>query len=383
MDKGLHITSPGTEAPEIRRSALGLALAHIARPQLGKSALDLFRLRSAASDTSPSIIANSLANQHQITIDWPEVDRTLQWVDAEQNHLLIAGDEAFPPLLANIADAPNLLFVKGNPALLRCPQVAIVGSRKATHYGLANARDIASELAHHGLVVTSGLALGIDGECHRAALEANTSTIAVVGTGIEENYPRQHLKLRRAIAAEGALVSEFPLGAVARPFHFPRRNRIISGLSIAVIVIEATLKSGSLTTANHAAEQGREVFAVPGSIRHPSAAGCHKLLNDGAAIVQNADELMFAIDDCCRTFFPDYVPATNNRSLKMINGKKTYPNVSKNARLVLEKMGGEAIQFDELVDACGLTSSELSSILSALELDGYIRSTPGNTFVAL
>lgn len=295
MDKGLNI--------EAYQGEVGVALALANTPDRAAKIIRHYRKLCQTSDKSCTWQAEQLAAQCQFSIDWQAVDTSLKWSSKPANHLLLRGEEHFPKLLDNTPDAPNLLFVKGNKGLLCKPQVAMVGSRKATHYGLANASDIATGLSKAGFIITSGLALGIDGRCHAASIAAGSKTIAVLGTGIERCYPAKHRDLMEQIIENGALLSEFPLKLSPRPYHFPRRNRIISGLSIAVVVVEASIRSGSLTTANHAARQGREVFAVPGSIRHPSASGCHQLIADGAQLVLSIDELSQALVEVCAVYF--------------------------------------------------------------------------------
>ncbi len=222
--------------------------------------------------------------------------RALAWLEAPDRHLLCLGTEAYPALLAEIADPPPLLFVEGCLAVLERPQLALVGSRQASAQGLDNARRFAHSLAAAGFCVTSGLALGIDGAAHQGALDAGGATVAVLGTGLEHLYPRRHLSLaRRLLAGGGALVSELPLDCTPQAANFPRRNRIISGLSLGTLVVEASPSSGSLITARLAAEQGREVFALPGSIHHPGARGCHQLIREGAQLVESVEHILDAL----------------------------------------------------------------------------------------
>ncbi|MCO7596159.1 MULTISPECIES: DNA-processing protein DprA [Pseudomonas] len=217
----------------------------------------------------------------------------MAWLERPEQHLLMWDDPAYPALLAETDDAPPLLFVAGNPALLERPQLAIVGSRRASPPALDTAAAFARCLARAGFTITSGLALGVDGAAHRAALEAEGQTIAVLGTGLQKLYPQRHRELAQAIIDRGsALVSEYPLDAGPLAGNFPRRNRIISGLSLGVLVVEASLASGSLITARLAAEQGREVYAIPGSIHHPGAKGCHQLIRDGALLVESVEQIL-------------------------------------------------------------------------------------------
>lgn len=217
----------------------------------------------------------------------------LAWLERRDHQLLMWDQPGYPALLAELADAPPLLFVAGNPSILEKPQLALVGSRNASRPGMDTAAAFSRSLAGAGFVITSGLALGIDGAAHRAALDIGGHTIGVLGTGLEKLYPQRHRSLAERMVAEGsALVSEFPLETGPHASHFPRRNRIISGLSLGVLVIEAGVASGSLITARLAAEQGREVFAIPGSIHHPGARGCHRLIRDGATLVESIEEIL-------------------------------------------------------------------------------------------
>ncbi|MDH0496974.1 DNA-processing protein DprA [Stutzerimonas stutzeri] len=220
----------------------------------------------------------------------------LAWLQAPGRHVICWDDPAYPALLAELPDAPPLLFVAGDPTLLERPQLAVVGSRRASRNGLDNARAFSRSLAGAGFVITSGLALGIDGAAHQGALDANGKTVAVLGTGIERLYPQRHLGLAKEIVEHGgALVSELPLDCPPQASNFPRRNRIISGLSLGVLVVEASPSSGSLITARLAAEQGREVYAIPGSIHHPGARGCHQLIRQGAALVESVEDVLQAL----------------------------------------------------------------------------------------
>ncbi|MGC5701640.1 DNA-processing protein DprA [Pseudomonas sp. NFXW11] len=217
----------------------------------------------------------------------------LAWLEPAAQHLLMWDQPGYPPLLAQLDDAPPLLFVAGDPKILELPQLALVGSRRASPPGLDTARAFSRSLAGAGFVITSGLALGIDGAAHQAALDVGGRTVGVLGSGLENIYPQRHRSLARAMIERGsAVVSEFPLGCSPRPDHFPRRNRIISGLSLGVLVVEASVASGSLITARLAAQQGREVYAIPGSIHHPGARGCHQLIRDGALLVESVQQIL-------------------------------------------------------------------------------------------
>ncbi|MGG7597131.1 DNA-processing protein DprA [Pseudomonas sp. WC1] len=217
----------------------------------------------------------------------------MAWLERPGQHLLMWDGSGYPALLSEIDDPPPLLFVAGDPALLEHPQLAIVGSRRASPPALDTAAAFSRCLAQAGFTITSGLALGVDGAAHRAALKAGGQTIGVLGTGLQKLYPQRHRDLARAMLDSGsALVSEYPLDAGPLAGNFPRRNRIISGLSLGVLVVEASIASGSLITARLAAEQGREVYAIPGSIHHPGAKGCHQLIRDGALLVESVEQIL-------------------------------------------------------------------------------------------
>jgi DNA processing protein len=220
----------------------------------------------------------------------------LAWLERPGQHLLMWDQPGYPALLAQLCDAPPLLFVAGDPGILEKPQLAMVGSRRASRPGMDTAAAFSRSLAGAGFVITSGLALGIDSAAHQAALDVGGQTVGVLGTGLENFYPQRNRQLAEAMIAQGsAVVSEFPLDAGPHASNFPRRNRIISGLSLGVLVVEASVASGSLITARLAAEQGREVYAIPGSIHHPGARGCHQLIRDGAVLVETIEHILEAL----------------------------------------------------------------------------------------
>lgn len=220
----------------------------------------------------------------------------LAWLERPGQHLLMWDQPGYPALLAELCGAPPLLFVAGNPDILEKPQLAMVGSRRASRPGMDTAAAFSRSLAGAGFVITSGLALGIDSAAHQAALDVGGQTVGVLGTGLENFYPQRNRQLAEAMIAQGsAVVSEFPLDAGPHASNFPRRNRIISGLSLGVLVVEASVASGSLITARLAAEQGREVYAIPGSIHHPGARGCHQLIREGAVLVETIEHILEAL----------------------------------------------------------------------------------------
>ena len=303
-----------------------------------------------------------------------DIERALAWAGEAGNHILTLADAAYPRQLFDIADPPVLLYVKGDPALLSRPGIALVGARSATAAGEANAGAFARALAEQGLVVVSGLALGIDAAAHRGALAAGTEaagTVAVIGTGIDRIYPARNAALAREIAAAGAVVSEFPLGTPPLQHNFPRRNRLISGLARAVLVVEATVDSGSLITARLAAEQGREVCAIPGSIHAPQARGCHKLIKQGAKLVETAEDVLEELGLDNRPTHKTDSPTTTTRS------------DDPNSAHILAALGYDPCPLDTLIQRCGLTAEALSVILLRLELDGQVAALPGERYQRL
>lgn len=293
------------------------------------------------------------------------------WLEQENHHLITFNDERYPTLLREISAAPPLLYVHGNVDLLNDPQIAIVGSRTPTPGGINNAFEFAKHFAKTGLCVTSGLALGIDGEAHKGALADDGVTIAVTATGLDRVYPAKNRELAHQIAERGALISENPIGTAPRAQNFPRRNRIISGLSIGTLVVEAAQRSGSLITADYANEQGRIVFAIPGSIHNPLARGCHKLIRQGAKLVETANDVM---EDLASQI--DLVTLNSNDQTFSENASDKSSKIERddeNDRL-LGAMGYDPVSIDHLVIQTGLTPAALSSMLLVMELQGLIAS---------
>lgn len=297
---------------------------------------------------------------------WKAVEDDLMWGQQNDHHVLTFEDERYPHRLKEIADPPLVLYVRGNCSLLSAVQLAIVGSRHPSSEGVKNAEQFAAFLSEAGLVITSGLALGIDGASHRATLKAKGMTIGVSGTGLNHCYPLSHQSLVDDILAqEGAVISEFPLSTLPQAKNFPRRNRIISGLSVGVLVIEAALKSGSLTTARHALDQNRDVFAIPGSIHQALARGCHHLIRQGAKLVETATDILDELGGCLMTH-----PSPLKKAAKQ-------DPLAPEHRQLFEHIGHEITPMDMIILRSGLTPSEVSSILLILELQGYVRSVPG------
>ncbi|MDG3086729.1 DNA-processing protein DprA [Vibrio hannami] len=298
-----------------------------------------------------------------------EIKESLRWLDKDINHHIVTlQSEAYPPLLKEISAYPPVLFVKGNLNLLQEPQVAIVGSRNASIDGLNCARAFAKDLANKGLTITSGLALGVDGYAHDGALSCDGDTIAVLGSGLDNIYPVRHRKLaERIIEKGGAIVSEFRPNALARPEHFPRRNRIISGLSLGVLVVEAAERSGSLITARYALEQGREVFALPGSINSPGARGCNLLIKQGACLVQSSNDIFIELE--------------NALSWSINQQKDLFEHEEENEQLpfpeLLANVGVEAVPIDILAERTNIPVQEVMMQLLELELQGHVAAVSG------
>lgn len=284
----------------------------------------------------------------------------------DDRYAFTVGEPGYPALLLQAADPPLLLYAQGDPAWLAKPAVAVVGSRRATPQGEANARAFAKSLSLQGWVVVSGLAQGIDGAAHEGALQGPTGTVAVVGTGLDRVYPPKHKALAHRIAQQGCIVSEFPPGTPALPHHFPQRNRIIAGLSQGTLVVEAAVESGSLITARMASEAGREVFAIPGSIHSPQAKGCHALLKQGAKLVESAEDILEEL----RVGKPP--PAVELPSQESLVKDP-----------LLQALGHDPVGLDELLGRTGWPVAELSARLLSLELEGLVARLPGGLFQAL
>ena len=319
------------------------------------------------------------------------IEADLRWLEQPTHHFLPIGSPGYPALLADLPDAPIGLFVRGDPDALNLPQLAIVGSRNPTSAGNDNARQFAAHLAQSGLAITSGLAIGIDASAHRGALQAGGRTIAVCGTGLDIDYPRANAGLAAEIASAGALVSEFPLGTPAAKSNFPRRNRIISGLALGTLVVEAAVQSGSLITARLAADQGREVFAIPGSIHNPLARGCHRLIRQGAQLVETADDIFaeLRIEPRSRNAGHQSQVLTRSRladntcaGTKAAEASALFTGVlDKEYEILLDALGFEPASVDVLIARTGLKADEVASMLLILELEAHIDAHPGGLYV--
>ncbi len=353
--------------------------------------------------TGPQALALRVSGESVTALKRPAqrmLEQDLAWLSSGQRTLIGIGDPRYPALLARAPDAPVALFVEGSIERLALPTIAIVGSRGATNQGSDFAAALASAFSAAGLTVVSGLALGIDTSAHLGALVGPGSTAAVLATGLDRMYPKQNLALAERIVAEGgALLSEMPLGTAPLPALFPQRNRIISGLSLGVVVVEASVQSGSLVTARFAGEQGREVFAVPGSIHNPMARGCHQLIRQGAKLVESAADVLSELAPMIQGDFADLktrLSENNGREVlpwqhaqhqqlkksartKPASAKSTQaqPPIDAETQQFLDLMGYDPVNIDRLVDLTGLGVAQLSGQLLGLELDGLIDKISG------
>lgn len=334
---------------------------------------------SSVPESNPDIVERILRG-----VDSTSVEQDILWLEQEPcHHVITLKDADYPSLLAQIHRPPPVLFLKGQAPLLHTVQLAIVGSRNPTPGGVDNAREFARNLAATGLTITSGLAAGVDGAAHQGALGVTERgkergpggrTIAVAATGLDRIYPSRHRDLAHEIAESGLLVSEFPVGTEPLRANFPRRNRLISGLSLGTLVVEAAVKSGSLITARYAMEQGREVFAIPGSIHSPLSRGCHWLIQQGAKLVETAD-------DIAEELLP-LLPSVEEES--SCNGSVAMTpvvNISKEEQMLLKAIGFDPVNLDVLIARTGLEINDLSVLLSQLELHKMVDALPGGRYI--
>lgn len=312
---------------------------------------------------------------------WQDIEQDLQWAQNPKCHIIPLNSPDYPALLKTISDPPVVLYVHGDPEVLHFPQIAMVGSRNPSHYGNELAFDFANHLSRSGLIVASGLAIGIDSASHRGALAGNGITIAVMGTGLDCVYPAKNKALAEQIIDQGALVSEFSIGTGIKAHHFPRRNRIISALSLGTLVVEAAIQSGSLITARQAMEQGREVFAIPGSIHHALARGCHLLIKEGAKLVETSADILLELTPQITKFQQSRHGQQQNYSeISDVNHEpEKNSKAMLSARLVklLECIEQDPVSIDTLVERSQLTPETISSMLVELELGGFITSSAG------
>lgn len=378
-----------TPSPLMPASELRAWLRLVHSPGLGNAAA---RRLLAAFGSPEAVVAASPGAWREVggaeaarALQEPALDHaalcaaTEAWLAADppHRHVLTLGDPAYPAALLETADPPLLLYARGRLALLGQPQLAIVGSRHATPNGLDNAKAFAAHLARAGLVIVSGLALGIDGAAHEGALDASEAgaeggTIAVVGTGLDRVYPKRHHALaHRMTHGAGLMLSEFAIGTPPLPLHFPRRNRIIAGLTLGTLVVEAAVQSGSLITARMAVECGREVFAIPGSIHSPQARGCHRLIKEGAKLVETADDILLELR------WPTVPTAASTADA---SGEPNDSEAPSAGDPLLTAMGHDPVTLDALTSRTGWPTAELQAQLLTLELEGQIARLPGGLF---
>jgi len=295
-----------------------------------------------------------------------------KWLDAPNHHIITAESDDFPELLRQIPGPPTLLYVVGNKDALHLPSLAVVGSRNPTSGGVQNAYNFSSHLARSGFCIVSGLAQGIDTAAHQGALDAGAKTVAFLGHGIDRVYPAENRELAHRIAQDGALCSEYPLGSPPRREHFPQRNRLISGISLGTLVVEAARRSGSLISARLASEQGREIFAIPGSIHNPLSRGCHQLIKQGAKLVESADDIVSELG-------PLVGHLMQNAELQTHESAEDSP-LDADYEILLSALSYDPASADQLAEHSGLTIDQVSSMLLILELEGKILVQAGGRY---
>jgi DNA processing protein len=329
--------------------------------------LDAFKTPERVFDASPRALAAAVgpeiaaAVRQEPPVPW--IDRALDWLASPHHHFVPFGDSAYPLLYLEMADPPVALYVRGRRELLNVPAVGIVGSRNATMQGVRDAEAFAEALSGRGLTIVSGMALGIDTAAHRGGLRARGSSVAVLGTGADRVYPRRNAALAEQLAETGAIVSEFPLGTPPVRDNFPRRNRLISGLARGVLIVEAAVESGSLITARFALEQNRDVYAIPGSIHSPLSRGCHKLIKQGAKLVECAEDILDELN-------LQHAPATNK-------------TLEEESDPLLDAMGRGPASIDQIAARLGRTAAAVAARISALEIEGRVASMSSGLFQRL
>ncbi len=304
------------------------------------------------------------------------IRKDLEWLAKDNNSILSIDNDLYPPLLKKSDSPPPLLYITGNPNILLQPQLAVVGSRNATSVGLKNTYSFCSTLAANGLTITSGMALGVDGTAHKAAIEAKGTTVAVMGNGLDTVYPAKHRDLAHLIAQNGALISEFYIGTKPHHYNFPRRNRIICGLSLGTLVIEAGLQSGTLITARQTMENNRPVMAIPGSIHSPLAKGCHFLIKQGAKLIESAGEIIEELTPLAHGLTQDLT-----EKYKSLDGDKKEQTSKHEHQNILDAIEYEPTSINQIIEKTGLNIAELSSVLLILELEDKIQTLAGAHYI--
>lgn len=362
--------------PELKSWLLLLRTEHVGAATLHKLVAEYGSASAALSAGAAGWRAlglNERQRQGLAQRDEAGAEADLAWQAAEPGrHILTSADPRYPERLRAADPLPPVLFCQGDLSLLHLPQLAIVGARSATAQGLENARAFAADLGRRGLVITSGLALGVDSAAHEGALDAGALTLAVCATGPDRVYPARHKALAHRICEHGLLLSEFPTGVQALPDNFPRRNRIISALSLGVLVVEAARDSGSLITARYAMEQGREVFAIPGSVHNPLARGCHALIRQGAKLTETADDILEEIGPQVGAALRAGLPSAP---------AAVAPQLSEPQHRLLQALGDHPLSVDALVERSRLPAGQASALLLELELLGLAAPAPGGGYM--
>lgn len=361
----------------------GYWLALLRAPRVGRSQIEALIREFGAAEAVFSATRKQLtqaglgesAIEHIKAGDWSGIERDREWLSDPRHHFITEQDPAYPEQLRRIPDPPAALFVAGDPDCLRDPQLAMVGSRNPTQTGRRNAAEFSRHLSGCGLTITSGLATGIDAAAHEGALAAGGPTIAVCAHGLDRVYPARHRDLARQIADNGALVSEFPPGTEPKREHFPSRNRIISGLSLGTLVVEAARKSGSLITARLANEQGREVFAIPGSIHNPQSRGCHRLIRQGAKLVESARDILEELGALA-----EWLDGKDAESRPGPTEQPAPPEEPDGYSELIGHLDFDPTPIDTIVERSGLTPDVVSSMLLVLELQGRVEAHPGSRY---
>ncbi len=327
--------------------------------------------------------------------DRANIAKAMSWLEEPGHHIVTIDSPGYPQLLLQIPGAPLLMYVNGNPDALHLPALAIVGSRNPTRGGWQNAHDFAAHLGRSGFCILSGLAQGIDTAAHEGALDGSATTVAFLGHGIDRIYPAENRDLAYRIVANGALVTEYPLGSAPLREYFPARNRLISGCSMGTLIVEAAKRSGSLITARLASEQGREVFAIPGSIHNAMSRGCHQLIRQGAKLVESADDIVSELGPIAGHMAGSIKEQTAEHMTEKATGHlmqndisaETSPILSDDRdddyKLLIETLGHDPATADELVEKSGLTIDQVSSMLLILELEGEIEALHGGQYSLL
>jgi len=381
---GRYVRAAMGEADQQRRW-----LALILAPGLGPAAIERLGLApeqaDAALDASPRELQRAgLPDAVVRALRNPDSERLAaseQWLSHPRHCLVTRADALYPPLLRNIAGAPLALFVNGDAECLPRPQIAVVGSRNATRGGQAIAAEFAGALSRAGFVIASGLAQGIDASAHQAAIDAGGLTVAVAGTGPDQVYPARNRELALRIVDNGAVTSSFAPGVGPRAEHFPARNRIISGMSLGTLVVEASERSGSLITARLAGEQGREVFAVPGSIRNPLARGCHRLIRQGAKLVERPDEVVAELRPMLDELAGELRGLLASEDAGLEPDRDAKPDAQPPGHAVLlEAIGFDPVAVDELLERTGMNTQQVSALLVELELEGRVSHLGGGRY---